>query len=220
MGVDLDVLKASNQLRWSRATLTRNYTTVAQNLLKAKARYKVVEKRTGVPWPVVALIHLRESSQSWTASLAQGDPWDQISVHVPAGRGPFSSWEDAAIDALTKCPPFTAMNSDWSIGGALTAMEKYNGLGYAAKGVASPYLWSGTDQYVKGKYTSDHFYDPEFVDKQAGCAAILMRMMQLDPTITFTGVTISPTGKQLPKASTNWLSSVLSAIAAIFRRKT
>jgi lysozyme family protein len=84
-----------------------------------------------------------------------------VSTHVPAGRGPFTSWEDAAFDALAMCPPFASRNKDWSPGGALTMLERYNGLGYAAKGVPSPYIWSGTDQYVSGKYVADHIYDPK-----------------------------------------------------------
>ena len=81
-------------------------------------------------------------------SLAQGDPWNRVSVHVPAGRGPFKSWEDAAVDALVNCSPYAARNKDWSIGGTLTMLEQYNGLGYAARGRPSPYVWSGTDQYL------------------------------------------------------------------------
>ena len=96
---------------------------------------------------MIAAIHERESSQNWFASLAQGDPWNRVSVHVPAGRGPFKSWEEAAIDALAHCAPYAARNRDWSVGGTLTMLEQYNGLGYAARGVPSPYLWAGTDQY-------------------------------------------------------------------------
>jgi lysozyme family protein len=80
------------------------------------------------PWFVIAVIHQRESSQDWGSSLAQGDAWDKVSVHVPAGRGPFKSWEEAAIDALVHCPPHAARNDDWSTGGALTKLEEYNGL--------------------------------------------------------------------------------------------
>jgi lysozyme family protein len=104
-----------------------------------------------VPWFVIAVIHERECSQSWSRSIAQGDPWDKKSTHVPAGRGPFKSWENAAVDALVNCAPYAARNKDWSIGGILTLLEQYNGLGYASKGLPSPYVWSGTDIYVAGQ---------------------------------------------------------------------
>jgi hypothetical protein len=83
-------------------------------------------------------------------------------------------------------------NKDWSIGGTLTMLEQYNGLGYASRGRPSPYIWSGTDQYVSGKYVRDGVYDPSAVDQQLGCAGLLMAMMALDPTITFTGTKITP----------------------------
>lgn len=142
----------------------------------AKVRYQKVEKITGVPWQFIAVVHEREASQRWTTQLGQGDPLNKVSVHVPKGRGPFATWEDGAVDALTKCAPFAAANHDWSVGGTLAMLEKYNGLGYAAKGRPSPYLWAGTDQYVSGKYVADGKYDPNAVDKQLGCAGLLKFM--------------------------------------------
>jgi hypothetical protein len=85
-----------------------------------------------------------------------------------------------------------ARNKDWSIGRTLAKLEQYNGLGYAARARPSPYIWSGTDQYKSGKYVRDGVYDPNVVDSQPGCAGLLMAMMALDPTITFTGATIAP----------------------------
>jgi len=32
----------------------------------------------------------------------------------------------------------------------------------------SPYVWSGTDQYNRGKYIADGHYDPHAIDKQLG----------------------------------------------------
>jgi len=119
------------------------------------------------------------------ASIAQGDPWNKVSIHVPKGRGPFASWKDAAIDALVNCAPKAASWPDWKIGGALTLLEEYNGLGYAARGLPSPYIWASTDQYKKGKFVSDGHFDPNVVDSQLGCAALLNRMMSMDASITF-----------------------------------
>lgn len=191
---DLVALRVANARRWQSARLTRVFSPVAARLTfpTVKARYLTVTARTGVPWWFIAVVHEREASQSWYGSLAQGDPWNRVSVHVPAGRGPFHSWEDAAVDALVNCAPFAARNRDWSIGGALTMLEQYNGLGYAARGKPSPYVWSGTDQYVSGKYVRDGVYDPNVVDAQLGCAGLLIAMMALDPSITFTGAVLTP----------------------------
>ncbi|MGY3527680.1 hypothetical protein [Bradyrhizobium sp. USDA 4452] len=188
--VDLTALKRANDSRWSHARITRassTFTQVAERLAApaAKARYLAVASRTGVPWFFIAVVHERECSQSWAGSLAQGDPWNRRSVHVPAGRGPFKSWEDCAVDALVNCAPYAARNKDWSIGGILTLLEQYNGLGYASRGRPSPYIWAGTDQYVSGKYVRDGVYDPNAVDQQLGCAGMLQAMLRLDASIKF-----------------------------------
>jgi hypothetical protein len=134
------------------------------------------------------------------------------------------------------CAPFAARNKDWSIGGTLTKLEEYNGLGYASRGRPSPYIWSGTNQYASGKYVRDGVYDPNAVDSQLGCAGLLMAMMALDPTITFTGVTIVPSApnKSLPSSASpakppqpsirnpskgSIGGFIASLIAAIFKRK-
>ena len=236
MSVDLAALRLANERRWSQAKITRNFSGPAAHLVTspAKLRYTAVEARTGVPWFIIAVIHERECSQSWNGSLAQGDPWNRVSVHVPAGRGPFTSWEECAIDALVNCAPYAARNKDWSIGGALTKLEEYNGLGYAARGRPSPYIWSGTDQYKSGKYVKDGVYDPEVVDSQLGCAGLLMAMMSIDPTISFAGSRAAPAQDHAPLPPTSPKASpsitkpaqgsigafIASILAAIFKRKS
>ena len=201
---DLIRLKDANERRWNAAKLTRGpeFLPVAKRLVAAKQRYLTVQAKTGVPWVFIAVTHQRESSQNWASSIAQGDNWNEVSTHVPKGRGPFKSWEEAAIDALVNCGPYAARNKDWSIGGMLTLLERYNGLAYANAGRPSPYIWSGTDQYVRGKVLVDHGPIEDVypsgprkgqpvVDLQLGCAGLIMAMMALDPTITFTGAAIT-----------------------------
>jgi lysozyme family protein len=237
---DLNALKASNERRWANARVTRSFSAIARHLVapEAKTRYKAVSAKTGVPWPIIAVIHERECSQNWSGSLAQGDPWNKVSIHVPAGRGPFSSWEECAVDALVSCPPYAARNKDWSVGAALTKLEEYNGLGYAARGRPSPYVWSGTDQYVAGKYVRDGVYDPNVVDGQLGCAGLLMAMMTLDPEISFASAAAAPTSSPAqpkePKMSSSPATSkpslknpskgsigafIAALLSGIFRRK-
>jgi len=171
-----------NQHRWGICKVLSDkgpaFKQVADRLTAPAAvvRYKAVEKKTKVPWWFIAVVHEREASQNWNSNIAQGDPWNKKSVHVPANRGPFKSWEDAAYDALVNCPPYAARNTDWSPGGALTMLEKYNGLGYYRKGLPSPYVWAGTDQYTSGKYTSDGVYNASVVDTQLGVAGLLKFM--------------------------------------------
>lgn len=182
----LENLKAANKKRWAAMQINdkavANLDAVAKRLVAAKDRYVAVSTKTNVPWPVIAVIHEREASQSWKANLAQGDPWNKVSTHIPRGEGPFTSWESAAIHALINDDHLNTWD-DWSPEGTVTALEKYNGLGYANKGRPSPYVWSKTNQYKSGKYVADGKYDPNTVDSQNGCAALLIRMMIKDPTI-------------------------------------
>jgi len=217
--MDLNSLKSANAERWANASLTRDFGAVARRLVAAKPRYQAVAAQTGVPWFVIAGIHEREASQRWDTQLGQGDPINRVSVHVPIGRGPFSTWEDGAYDALVNCAPHAARWKDWSAGGALTLLELYNGVGYAAKGKPSPYVWCGTDQYDRGKYVRDGVYDPGVVDRQLGCAGLIMTMMKLDPTITFIGLTIlppktTPVAKKTPTAGPSIANPAKGSIGA------
>jgi lysozyme family protein len=227
--VDVVALQRQNAQRWVNAKPTRSFASVARFLVAptAKARYLAVETRTGVPWYFIAVVHEREASQSWLANIAQGDRWDRVSVHVPAGRGPFASWEDAAVDALVNCSPFAARNRDWSAGPLLTMLEEYNGLGYAMHGLPSPYLWSGTDQYKSGKYIADGVFNAAVVDSQLGCAGLLMAMMALDPSIDLDKPVAPPTTIHFPTPSIRKpapgsigaaIASLINAILSIFKR--
>ena len=210
--VDIQGLTAENANRWQAMHLLASripqFDATAARLCAAdaKARYQGVETRLteagfqGPKWWFIAIVSEREygGPPHWDRQLGQGDLLNQISRHDPAGRGPFldhsgdvtpgnDAWTRCCLDALIDCAPYAAKWKDWSVGGTLTIFEEYNGLGYAARGVPSAYVWSGTDQYVSGKYVADHVYDPKKVDVQEGCAPILAVMMVLDPSITIDG---------------------------------
>ncbi len=173
----------TNVDRYKRAKFTRSTQINAQaaKIEKNRARYEAVEKVTGVPWDVIAVIHYRESSGSFAGVLHNGQKiigTNKKTTIVPKGRGPFATWEEAAVDALMNCHPFAGKNKDWSLENTLDILERYNGLGYRNKGLPSPYLWAGTDQYTKGKYVADGKYDPNYVDKQLGVVPILMKLRE------------------------------------------
>jgi lysozyme family protein len=67
--------------------------------------------------------------------------------------------------------------TDWSIQNCLELFEKYNGMGYKKKGLPSPYLWSYTQFYHKGKYVKDGKYNPEAISKQPGVSAIMKELL-------------------------------------------
>lgn len=216
---DLVALRSRNAQRWAAARLTRSFTSVARALIDpvAKARYLAVAARTGVPWYFIAVVHEREADQKWNTQLGQGDPLNRVSVHVPAGRGPFATWEDGAVDALVNCAPYAARTKDWSIGSLLTMLEEYNGLGYANRGIPSPYVWSGTDQYKSGKYIRDGVFDANAVDVQLGCAGLLMTMMIFDKSINLGAASVAPIPvPDAPSITSPAKGSIGATIASIF----
>ena len=181
----------TNAQRWEAAKFTKSTAINAQaaKIAQNRFRYEAVSRDTGVPWDVIGVIHYRESSGDFKGVLHNGQKiigTGKLTTIVPKGRGPFSTWEEAAVDALVNAPPYAARNKDWSIAGTLDLLERYNGLGYRNKGLPSPYLWAGTDQYVKGKYVADGKYDPNHVDQQLGVAPILMKLREGKQT-TFDG---------------------------------
>lgn len=155
---------------------------VAQ-IVANKPRYAAVAKATGVPWFVIAIIHSMEGGGSFTKHLHNGDPLTARTTHVPAGRpltgGPPFTWETSATDAIE----IRHLNrwKDWSVAGILWQLEGFNGLGYRQyhPNVKSPYLWSFTDRYTKGKYVADGKWSSEAVSQQIGAAALLKRGIQL-----------------------------------------
>lgn len=142
-------------------------------------RYKAVVKEWDLPWYVVGALHNMESDMDFTRHLHNGDKLTARTTHVPAGRPivgtPPFTWEESAKDALI----MRGMDhiTDWSISHMLLTVEGYNGFGYARKGRLSPYLWSGSNNYTKGKYVADGKYDPEAISNQIGAALILKQFV-------------------------------------------
>jgi lysozyme family protein len=206
MAVDLAALQRKNDTRWKNLVFTRSpldFDARAKIAYRNKWRYIEIIHRlqklgSTIPddaWPFLAAIHERESSMDFNTSMGQGDPLTNKqgvpikSVHVPANRGPFTgpdAFEQAAVDSLWYCSPYAAkVNKDWSISGQLTYLERYNGLGYAMRGIPSPYLWAGTNQYTSGKFIHDgpSGFSATARDTQLGVAGFLKRIDLMDTTI-------------------------------------
>jgi lysozyme family protein len=159
--------------------------SLASKLVQNRARYEAVGKPLSIPWQFLGVIHTMECSQRFDQHLHNGDPLTARTVHVPAGRpltgNPPFTWEASATDALT----LEGLDkvTDWSLPGLLYRMEKYNGFGYRTRHpeVLTPYLWSASNHYTKGKFVADGTFDPDAVSKQDGGAVILQRLIQLVP---------------------------------------
>jgi lysozyme family protein len=155
------------------------FATVANNIMKFKPLYDEISVKTGIPFYVIGALDSREEDFDHNGYLGNGDPLDRPTTHVPQGRGPFATWQDGAIDALDDGFSQLPKGGHWDIVTALIKCEEYNGLGYHARGLPSPYVWAGTSIQRPGKYTSDHGFDPNIYDMQPGCAGIFLTLKEL-----------------------------------------
>lgn len=160
----------------------------AQRILRNRERYEKVSAATNVPWFVIGLIHSMESGLDFDTHLHNGDPLTDRTVHVPRGRPltgkPPFTWEESAIDALQH-DDLTGV-SNWCVEQIAYMLEAYNGWGYRYKRIPTPYLWSGSNNYVRGKYVRDGQFDPNAVSEQTGAMPILSVMRDLETGIQLT----------------------------------
>src|SRR5262245_66638906 len=64
--------------QWDRMKIRANreaeFERIAKRLISHKERYQKVEKDTGVPWWMIAVLHLRESDANFNTYLGNGEP--------------------------------------------------------------------------------------------------------------------------------------------------
>lgn len=177
--------------RWASMRISPGKVTaidaVARKIIAGKARYQAVEADTGVPWAFVGVLHNREAGCDFSGVLHNGEKilgTGRKTKLVPAGRGPFKTWHEAAIDAL-KIKGYKTGVPVWSVARCLFEGERFNGFGYRMHGVPSAYLWSFSDQYKRGKYVADGVWSATTVDRQMGIAPLMARLMVIDPDVSF-----------------------------------
>jgi lysozyme family protein len=155
----------------------------------------------GIPWFFIGITHGMEGGFNFSAHLHNGDPLTARTVQVPAGRpragAPPFTWRQSAADAMTM-KGFHQV-TDWSTPHMLYLLERYNGLGYRVNGLPTPYLWSFSNLYEKGKFVADGQYDPQAVSKQCG-AALMMKAVIETPTAR--GRAVAPSTRKAGKART------------------
>lgn len=179
--------------------------TIVNKIVQNRNRYEQVGNQLSIPWYFIAVIHNMESSLNFNCHLHNGDPLTNRTTHVPAGRpingNPPFTWEESAIDSLT----FQRINiwNDWTVSGILYKIEAYNGWGYRANHpeVLSPYLWSGSNHYTRGKYVADGRWSDTAVSNQIGAAVILRRLVEKN-LITISDIISVQTNEPILKYST------------------
>ncbi|WBT38114.1 MULTISPECIES: hypothetical protein [Hyphomicrobium] len=143
--------------------------------------YDQVFEETCVPWYFVAIIHGMECGFDMQSHLHNGDSLKKKTVQVPKGRPaqwlPPSDWVSSAVDALR----YDKLDEkpDWTLAHMLYRWEAYNGwrsrLLYK---INTPYLWSFSNHYTKGKFVADNVWDSNAVSKQCGAAVMLRGLVE------------------------------------------
>lgn len=165
-----------------------------QRLMANKARYEAVAnalKMPGVPWYLIGVIHMRESTYNFTRHLHNGDPLTARTRKVPAGRpvanpaagvGKPYTWEESAIDAIrymvSVSPPWTRGTNDSSVESLLHKIEAFNGGAYRTRNLPSPYLWADSNLQRPGKFVADGKFDPQVTDTQLGAGVLLKYFLE------------------------------------------
>lgn len=151
----------------------------AKKLLDKQDEYIAVGDALNIPWWFIGAIHGLESGFAFDRHLHNGDPLTARTKRVPPGRpvdgAPPFVWEVSARDALR----YMKLDQwgDWSVSGALYQWEAYNGFGYRKYKINSPYLWSFSNHYDRGRYIRDHVFDTEATSNQCGAATLLRSLV-------------------------------------------
>jgi len=152
----------------------RHYMTAAPVLTEGSSGAQI-------PWYFIACIHYTETGGNFNKHLHNGDPLTGYTTHVPKkrpqiGHAPPFEFEESAVDAIKMMK--IDQETSWTLPKILRWLEKYNGIGYYTyhNKMLTPYLWSYSNHYTKGKYGSDGKFDANLVSKQPGCAVLLKRM--------------------------------------------
>lgn len=151
---------------------------LARHLASLTSRYEAVSRATAVPVPWLLAIDYHESSNDPKTYLGNGDPiigTGRRTVNVPAGRGPFSTWDDGALDALVSLHGA----GPWSLVYGIWQAERWNGFGYRRHNTPSAYLWGSTDIYIGGGFPADGKWDPNYHTRQIGVVPLFAVLGEL-----------------------------------------
>jgi lysozyme family protein/peptidoglycan hydrolase-like protein with peptidoglycan-binding domain len=226
-------LRADYRRLWDKVAVTQTAEArrQAQLISNHRTTYEDAGMAVGAPWWVIAVLHLREAGEGdvgrWLCVLHNGEKIIGTGLKtrlVPEGRGPFTSFRAAAIDAFdveglrdrcewSECPiEFLAYVS-----------EKFNGFGYRdERNMVSPYLWGGTSVQQRGKYVADRKFDENAMDQQIGTMAVLKSLQQLDPTIGMeTGrvIPLQDAARAPPTTQAPSVSNLAYLVVAALERK-
>jgi lysozyme family protein len=152
-------------------------------MLRNQSRYEEIQGETNVPWYVVGVVHNLEASFNFAGHLHNGDDIRFKTRNVPRGRPPSwdppkssTDWRRSAEDALAY--DSLADQKEWDLEQLLYRLEGYNGWGpRQVYRMNSPYLWSFSVHYNRGKYESDGHWNPTLVSDQCGAGVLIKALV-------------------------------------------
>ena len=189
---------------------TGNITNVTNKIVAFKDKYKEVENAIGVPWRFVGVIHSLECGLDFGGHLHNGNSLSRRTTDVPRGypkakpqNGTAYTWLESAVDAL-KIKGLDKL-TDWSDARVAYELERFNGFGYRQFHINSPYLWSGSNHYSRGKYVSDRVWSSSAVSKQTGAMLLYLALKDKE----------APTSGSLGKAEVKELKTQSQGFAVV-----
>jgi lysozyme family protein len=194
-----EVLRPEYERLLSTAKVTRPQVVSrgVDEIERVLASYEDTGAVTNIPAAWIGPTDCRESDCNPRCGIGQGDPYSRVSVHVPAGHGPFASKAAADefylhYDHIDAAP----VGGAWSPAYAVFCWEAWNGWGPRNHGRLSGYPWSCTDAYdtpaygghgLGGKYVADGVWDPGKLDPQPGAVALYMELVRRHPSLAIAG---------------------------------
>lgn len=163
----------------------------ANRLLHDRGVYQRISDATGVPVAVLMALSEREMSGNLHCYLGNGQRLTTRTTIVPKNRGPWPDTIDGfiagALDALhlDGLDQIAKTPEGWSLTRFAYESELWNGFGYRARGIPSPYVFGATTVQKRGKFIRDGVYDPSVMDPQLGTLAIVEELVKIDPSLTF-----------------------------------
>lgn len=145
-------------------------------------RYDAGCKATGVPVAWAAASFEREASSRFNLNPAQGWPLDSQSKWIPH-NGPFKDWTTAQVAAYDIDGLDKVGAANWVWTRDCYEGEAFNGWGYRAHGIHTPYLFAGTSLYSRGKYVSDGVWSATEEDQQLGIIPMIYEIVRLRPQL-------------------------------------
>lgn len=193
----LSQLAPTYAAQWASMKVTREGEALetAERLLKDRKTYDEIAGETGVPTVWLMATNEREDGGRLDRYFGNGDVLTRPTTDVPRHRGPFASFKAGVLDSLHYDGIDAGFRAQLRAGIAIVPLmifeeTNWNGWGYDAHGIRTPYVFGATNLQQRGKYDADGHWNGALMDTQLGTAAIWWALLKLAPDIAPAGMTL------------------------------